>query len=436
MIRRSLATLLVLLLSIGALPARAASQQPGTASPESVAGRLFADLASLRGLSAPGAPPPVRIRSRSEIRRHAERELSRKYPAARLEAERKAIVAWGVIPASFDLKGSLLDLLQEQAAAYYDPAGKIMVLGDWLTPEEREFALLHELVHALQDRETALDQYLAPAPGKGDQLMARQAVIEGEATALSLDLLLQRQGLDLTRVPLPPIVQQLTGALLSGPVFSRAPKFLQELLLFPYLQGALFVQQLRLLHPWAAMSDLYRDPPRSTAQILHPEKFLGDREDPLPVAFPDLRVILAQRWRLVTEDELGEWGLGMVLETFLDRTTGLSLADGWRGDRYQLWEDDQGQLALIYRVRWEAEGAAGSFAQAYAGLLEKKYAPLAGKALKRPGTVWSWQDGSQGFLVEQRGLEVLVLERVPAPALTPIRQALWPATAPAPAPAR
>jgi len=433
MIHRGIAALLALLLSIGALPARAASQQPDTPPVESFADSLFTQLAGLRGLSSPGTPPPVVIRSREEIRRYAERELGRKYPAARLEAERKAMVAWGMIPAGFDLKGSLLDLLQEQAAAYYDPVGKIMVLGDWLAPEERQLALLHELVHALQDREIPLDQYLAPAPGESDRLLARQAVIEGEATALGLDLLLQRQGVDLTRVPLSAIVQQFAGARLSGPVFSRAPRFLRELLFFPYLQGAIFIQQFRLLHPWAAMSDLYRDPPRSTAQLLHPEKFFGDREDPLPVTLPDLRAILARNWRLVAEDELGEWGLAMAFETFVDPTGGHRLAEGWRGDRYQLWENERGQPALIYRIRWEVEGLAGRFAQAYAGLLEKKHAPLAGKASKGPGPVWSWQDGPHGFLVEQQGLDVLVLEGMPASAVTPIRQALWPATAPEPA---
>jgi hypothetical protein len=420
-----IAGLFVLLLSVGTLPAAGSAQQSGAAPLQTVAGSLFTELASIRGLSTPGAPPPVVIRSRSEIRRYTEQELNRKYPAARIEAERKAMVAWGVIAPDFDLRGSLLDLLQEQAAAYYDPVGRVMVLADWLTPEEQQLALLHELVHALQDREISLDRFLAPTPGKGDQLLARQAVIEGEATALSLDLLLQRQGLNLTRLSISPLIQQLAGALFSGPVFARVPKFLQQLLLFPYLQGAAFVQEVRLQHPWAAMSQLYRDPPRSTTQILHPEKFLGRREDPLPITLPDLRPILAPAGRLVTEDELGEWGLALVLETFLDQASGARLTNGWRGDRYQLWEDDRGQLGLIYRVRWEAEGPAEAFAQAYAGLFEKKHPSLAAKAMKGPGSLWSWQEGSRSFLVERQKLEVLVLERIPASALEPIRQKLW-----------
>ncbi len=435
MIHRGLAGL-ALLLSVGALLAPGRAQQPSSSSLQTFVGPFFGQLATLRGLPAPGPPPPVVMRCRGEIRRYAEQELNRKYPAARVEAERKAMVAWGLIPADFDLRGVLIDLLQEQAAAYYDPVGKTMALADWLTPEEQQAALLHELVHALQDRQILLDQFLAPAAGKGDQMLARQALIEGEAVAVSLELLLQPQGLDLARIPDLSGLQQLANTFSAGPVFARAPKFLQHLLLFPYLHGLAFVHQFRLRHPWSAFGQLYRDSPRSTTQILHPEKFFTHREDPLLITLPDLRAILAPAWHRVTEDELGEWSLGEVLGTFLDQTASRRLATGWRGDRYQIWADDRGRLALIYRVRWEAEEPAEALALAYAGLLEKKHPTFAAKGVKGPGSLRSWQDGPQAFLVERRGPEVLVLERVPAAAAAPIRQALWPASSPAPIPGR
>jgi hypothetical protein len=355
-----------------------------------------------------------------------EQELNRKYPAARVEAERTAMVAWGMIPANFDLRGSLLDLLQEQAAAYYDPVRKVMVLADWVTPELQQFALFHELVHALQDREVPLEQFLAPTPGQGDQLLARQALIEGEAVAISLELFLQPKGMNLARIPDPSTFRKIVAAHSAGPEFARVPKFIRNLLLFPYIQGLTFVHQFRLKQSWQGFSQLYRDPPRSTTQILHPEKFFGQREDPLPITLPDFRSIFAQGWRLVSEDDLGEWGLGEVLGTFLDEASGSRLARGWRGDRYQVWEDDRGQLALIYRVLWEAEGPAGAFAQAYAQLQEKKHPAIAGRAAKGPGSRWNWQDGALGFLVEQRGPEALVLERVPIASVERIRQAISP----------
>lgn len=133
---------------------------------------------------------------------------------------------------------------------------------------------------------------------------------------------------------------------------------------------------------------------------------------------------------------MGEWALGGALGVFLGRATGRGLATGWRGDRYQVWQDQHDRLALIYRVSWEAREPAEAFAGAYARLIEQKHPRLAGKAAAVTPTLSRWQDGSHRFVVEQRGLEVLVLERVPAPTAKPIREALWSASRPVPAPAR
>lgn len=433
MIRRGIVGLIVCLLSVGGSPA--AGQQSSVASLETLAGSFFAELATIRGLPSPGSPPPIMIRSRSETRRYVEQELDRKYPAAQVEAERKAMVAWGLIPADFDLRGLFLDLLAEQAGAYYDPVAKVMVLADWLTPEQQQAALLHELVHALQDRNLPLDQFIAPTAGGGDQLLARQALIEGEAVALSLEVLLKAQGLELQQIPDLSSFHQLTAAQSAGPVFDRAPKFLREQLLFPYTQGLVFVHQFRRRQAWSAFGQLYQDPPRSTAQILHPEKYLDRRQDPVPIALPDLRSALPLGWRRVNEDELGEWALGAILEAHLGEAVARGLATGWRGDRYEVWQAGSGRF-LVYRVTWETEQRAEAFAQAYAGLLESKYPPLRGKAAKSPGPTWAWQEGQHRFLVERRGLDVLVLEQVPAVAAQRIRLEVWAASPLTPAPTR
>ncbi|MBI4560793.1 MAG: hypothetical protein HY724_02020 [Candidatus Rokubacteria bacterium] len=431
------ASLLVLLLGGSTVVVSASAQEASPPPVQALVEASLAKVASIRGLPSLPSPPPVVIRSKSETKRFFEQELARKHPAARLEAERKAMVAWGLIPPDFDLRGFLADLLSEQAAAYYEPVRKVMIVGDWLKPEEQQIALAHELVHALQDRQIPIEKFLAPGPGKGDQQLARQALLEGEAVAVTVELLLQARGLDLSRIPALAGVHQLAMAFsgAAGPIFGRAPKFLQNLLIFPYVQGLAFVHQFRLRHPWSAFDRFYQDPPRSTTQILHPEKVLDRREDPIVLTLPKPRPALALGWRLASEDELGEWGLSAVLGTFLDEATSQRLARGWRGDRSQILEDSQGKLALIYRVRWEAEEPAEAFAQAYAGLLEKKYPALAGKGAKGPGSLWSWQDGSETSIVEQRGVDVLVLERVPTAAEKPLRQALW-SGAPEAAPAR
>lgn len=394
------------------------AQPPAVRELAAEAPAILRELARLRGVPAAGAAPRVVTRTREERRRFILGELSRKYPATRLDAERRAMVAWGLIPPDFDLAGFLTDLVLEQAAAYYDPVGKVMVLANWLGRDEQREALTHELVHLLQHRQIDLDRFLTAAPGKGDEALARQAVIEGEAVALPLDRMLRRQGGDLGQLPDVAALQRAIVTSGTGPVLGRAPRFLRRLLTFPYARGLGFVHQFRRRHGWAEFSRVYADPPRSTAQILHPERYLDRREDPVPLALPDLAPALAAA-RRVFEDEAGEFGLGGILGEVLGEEAALqAVGAGWRGDRYALWEDASGTTILLSLTTWETEEAAAAFAEAYARLLPKKHG-------LPPSADPNWQTGGRAFGVERRGREVLLFERVPATAVEAVRRAVW-----------
>ena len=311
------------------------------------------------------------------------------------------MVAWGLIPPDYDLRRLFVDLMEEQIAAYYDPRAKVMVVGDWLPPAQQQAALMHELVHALQDRVVSLETFITPQPGEGDQLLARQALIEGEAVALSVDLLLRAQGLQLSSLPDLTPVRGAVIAGTTGPVIGSAPKFIRDLLIFPYVDGLSFVYELRKREPWSAMSPLYRDPPRSTAQILHPEKRLAARVDPIRVALPDLGSA-APGLTVVTEDELGEFALGSVLGLQLGEQPGRAAAATWRGDRYRVWEDSDGTLTLAYLVAVTTDRAASALAGEYARVIEKRYPDLSGKGVSS-GPLTTWRSGARVFAVEPRG---------------------------------
>jgi hypothetical protein len=415
---RRLATLSVALLSL-ILASIASAQAAVSVELRADASRLFGELATLRGVPAPGSPPPLVIQTREERRRFVVAELARRYSPARLDAERRALVAWGLVPADFDLATFYADLLAEQAAAYYDPRAKRMVLANWLTPDLQRDALAHELVHALQDRLVDLDRFLGAAPDHGDEAVARQALIEGEAVALSQDLALHRSGRDFSALP---DVADLAHAIRSsatGPVLARAPAFVRTMLTFPYAAGVGFVHAFRQRHPWAALSAAYRDPPRSSAQIIHPERYLERREDPLPVALPDLAPVLPAGSRTATEDELGEIGLAEVLRRSPEAPGD---AAGWRGDRYALWDIPSRMSVLVAVICWETEDQAAAFARAYAPVLERKHRL---SAATPSGPLRIWSSGTSTFLIESRGRAVLVLEGLPPTALDGARAAVW-----------
>lgn len=416
--------LLLALAAAGLAGATVEAQSPAQASLDALVTPLYRHLATLKGLSASSPPPPIVIQSRAETRRFIEQELDRRYSSARIEAERKAMVAWRLIPHDYDLRKLFVDMMEEQIAAYYDPRGKVMVVGDWLTPEQQQAALLHELVHALQDRQVSLDAFLHPVAGRGDQQLARQALIEGEAVAVMMDVILRAQGRDFAALPDMSGVQQMIVAGSTGNAIAQAPKFLRDLLLFSYVEGVNFVHQYRKRHPWRDIADLYRDPPRSTTQILHPQKRLGTREDPIPITLPDLGASLPAD-RLVAEDEMGEFALGQVLGLHLGEAEGRRAAVGWRGDRYRIWEDGPGRFVIAYLIAVQSERVANALALRLTGLLEWRHPALAGKGVQGMGALLIWRENGRSFAIEKRGAEVLLLEQIPERGLAVVREAIW-----------
>ena len=423
---RRLWAVLFVLAGAPALLGQSQAQPPDSSRAlEALAAPIYQQLATLKGMTSPGHPPPVLLRSREDNRRFMEQEMNRRYSPARIEAERKTLVAWGLIPADYDLRTLFLDLMQEQISAYYDPRAKVMVVGDWLPPEQQRAALIHELVHALQDREIALDGFISPDPGRGDQLLARQALIEGEAVALTIDYLLKAQNMDITVLPDLSNTQGLIATSAGGPMIAKAPKFLRDLLLFPYLEGVGFAYQLRKAHPWSAMSALYRDPPRSTAQIMDPAKRLSAlREDPVPVTLPDLARLLPGRM-LVSEDEMGEFGLGALIGLHLGEPEGRRAAVGWRGDRFQVWEDGGGGFPIACLVVLRDELVAATLAGHLRDFVARRHPGPAAKVRAGGGGVIMWSDGGHASLVDRRGAQILLLEHMPAATIERVRDTIW-----------
>ena len=417
-----LAAALIAFIGPAAAPAQG-PESPGTL--RALAAALYQELAALKGMPPPGSPPPILVKSREDTRRFIEHELDRRYSAARMEAERKGLVAWGLIPPGYDLRRLFVDLMQQQIAAYYDPRGKVMVLADWLPPEQQQVALIHELVHALQDRDISLDAFLAPRAGAGDQILARQALVEGEAVALTLELALKAQGTQLVSLPDLGSLKSMVAAGAASGAIGSAPPFLRDLLTFPYVEGFNFAFALRKQQPWSAISALYRDPPRSTTQIMNPDKRLVTREDPLLITLPDLGAI-APGVREVAADELGEFALGAVLGQHLGERAGRAAAAGWRGDHYRVGEDAGGRLMLVYLVALDSERRARALTLTYAAVLEKRHIAVAGTRVSDPaGSVLTWRDGERAFAVDRHGADVLVLEQVPGGQADAIREAIW-----------
>ncbi len=380
------------------------------------------ELARIRGVPMP-AQSKIVIRSEEETRQLLTAGLDLGLPPDWWDSQEKALRKFALIPSNFRLKEAVLDLLSEMILAYFDFGRQELVMRRPPASAEDLTTFLHELVHLIQSSLIDTKAFITLGPGRGDEAVARRAVLEGEAQGLMLDFLLARQGKDITKLPdlavltrmsLPPLPER-TQAL---------PRFLREELLFPYVYGLEFVRQFRLRYPWAQFSRVYRDPPRSTAQILSPQKYFLFRKDPSPVRLPDVSQALGDGWRLIKEDDLGALGMIFVLQVFLDEAEARRLAQDVEGDRYQLYEDRAGRLALILFSTWRLPWKADEFALEYQELLKKKYPGLTSTS-SPGGLVRLFRVGDEALAVERQNRHVLVIEGVSPDREAGVREAVW-----------
>ena len=139
------------------------------------------------------------------------------------------------------------------------------------------------------------------------------------------------------------------------------PPLISRTLLFPYLEGMSFVSALYRVGGWAAVDRAYTRPPSSTAEILHPDRYLAGWT-PRPVVAPPLENVLGGGWRRAYLDTMGELTFQVWLEQALDGDAARELAAEWTGDQVASWSGPSGGWVIAWRSTWATVGAALSVA--------------------------------------------------------------------------
>ena len=361
-------------------------------------------VVSLRQLQPKGAIKRA-VRNRQQIRTAMLALAQEALSPAEWEAERKAMVQWGLLTPDFRLKEFVLDLLTEQAAGYYDPKQRTFFIADWLPQLVQKPVMAHELVHALQDQHYDLQKNFDLVKDQADLSLARKALIEGDAMAVMLVYLLEPLGLSMEDLPDMGTLLQSSAALLGEQfqVYTRAPLILRQQLLFPYVHGLAFVKAALARGGWPELQRVYQHPPVSAQQVMHPEKYFA--EPPVLPSEVTLHIpdgVLSTSWHKLKRDVLGEFLLSVILQQFLPEEEARQSAAGWRGDRYELFEQqDSGRLLLVCVTAWDTPAAATAFFQSYHKLLAVKYPGWTMQALEdQSGHLWQ-QDQTHLVLRQQ-----------------------------------
>jgi hypothetical protein len=359
--RRSVPGGAVSLFAVGLLACGGGAQQSSRLVESSdselaaVAGSLLSDLAERSGMELSES---VRLekRTRDELVRYLRHKLDEEMPEAEARATVSAYALLGLVPPDLDLRSVLLDLYTEQVAGFYDPDSTALFILDDQPQVMLQGLLIHELVHAVQDQTADLAALTDPALGN-DRQVAAQAAIEGHATLLMLDYMAEMSGAPMDLGEIPDFAARLRPALegmAQFPALAGAPRVIRESLLFPYLEGAGYVQ--RLWREGERMAPFGPYLPLSTEQVLTGD--LGDLPVQLGIAGS----------AVVHTDGLGRFETGIVLDTHLGAGRA-DLAEGWGGDQYALVETPEGE-GLVWVSVWDGAEARDRFASAGTGALE------------------------------------------------------------------
>jgi hypothetical protein len=347
--------------------------------------RLVLSLVLLAALPAGAAEPPrqeietvERLRERKfkapvvqktirreELRKYLTDQFARELPVP-LEDYLRVLDALELIENREGMSDSLLKLFESQVLAFYDPATDVYYALD-KPPAGFEFneilsaaLAIHELTHALQDQHFRAGDRLLAMKGKADAQMAYQAVLEGEAMLVMAASLFEQFGQDLDdMVGNDAFLASLSMmAELNPGVPAGTPAYFVESLKFPYLAGLRLVLMAYRRGGWEGVDALHKNPPASTEQVLHAEKFFTKAAEVVPADVPP------QKSKNLMSDTMGEFGWRFLL--------GEEAASGWGGDSVQVREGPAGVLSVSIETIWDTQEDARQFAAAYEQLLKSR----------------------------------------------------------------
>ena len=353
------------------------------------------------------SPLKKSLRSRDEIRAYLLQKMKEDKDASKRYADQKTMEKFGLLPKDYPLEETLMKVLTEQIAGLYDPDSQEFFIADWNTPGDERMVMSHELTHALMDQHFHIDKWTDAAKPNDDAELARDAVIEGSAVAAMVDYLLQGKGSIRDLGELDPSI--LMGDMDSSPELAKAPKVLQDELLFPYLAGATFTQRvLKASSGWPDFHKVFEKPPVSTQQIMHPDLYLQGVVPP-KIALPETKDLISAEWKKLDENNMGEFGLLEIFEQFLSKDRATSLAAAWSSDRYTIFENQKNKhTLLLFRLRLASDADAARFLGAYSEVLELKYDKRT-NLMRRPN-FFSFETPEDDVFLRCVGTDCLVLE--------------------------
>lgn len=242
------------------------------------------------------------------------------------------------------------------------------------------WVVAHEVGHSLQHQHFPIPDVARLT--NEDERLAALAMLEGDAMLVMLAYAAYEQHAPLTRViaRVERAIQadaagQYRSVSHSSELLARAPVSVRERLVFPYLGGALLMGGLYRAGGYPLVNAVYQSPPRTTEQVMHPEKYLSG-ELAAQVEMPRLPAAYTTR----ASGHMGELQVKALLEPCNGVEGARVAAGGWGGDAFVIGSRDKAGL-LLWATTWDSEPDAVEFERAMgltAQCWSREFGPAAG----------------------------------------------------------
>ncbi len=326
----------------------------------------------LRGLKF-RQPVPVRPLTDATLRQLLNRQWEQY--ATQLQAEAVILRLLGLLRSNEHLRQLLDPLYQQQVAGVYDPLDKVMYVRTGTLAGWTAMIVVHELAHALVDQHFDLRAYIYADDIRQDseRMMVRRAVAEGDATIVMLAYAMEQAGMaengvdwlkDADPDAFATIMTGLDLQTYLGAV--DLPEWIVQLFLSPYVYGMRICLEAYRRNGWAGVNRLYRDPPETSAQLMHLDRYFHHRPGRrLQVDVSETATVRYRGW-------IGELVWQVWLDHFLEEDVAQKAATGWDGDGAVLLESNTGQWTFIAITEWVREQDAQEFVQAAREALHRR----------------------------------------------------------------
>jgi hypothetical protein len=431
-------------------PSHADAKTPSKITPEQ-ARQLFALVDVLIKFSSDETGLPIKssvkrqLTTRDAVVKYLEEKFNEDEGTKRLQRDEIVLKKFGLLDHDFELKPFLLALLKEQIEAYYDSKTKTVNLLDWVGPDDEQPVLAHELTHALQDQHSDLEKWDDQTPddvstdsaGDNDHLAkdemdtARDAVAEGQATAVMWDCVLKPMGKSLVKDPeVLDLVKNQMSSTEDSPIMARAPLLLSESMLFPYREGMSFEQDVWMDQgQTAAFAGALDRPPTSSWEIINPREYEKKHIPAIPL-MPNIHPFVDPTYRPYDIGQVGQLDVHILSELLGSDNAARDLTPAWNGGLY--WagqlrsattpaqQADTGSIGLFYLSIWKNDDSANVFARIYSNSLGRKYSHVSelssGTSAGGDGAVEHLFTTNEGpVLITTRGKMVFIAESFPLP---------------------